>query len=677
MDFFNHIKNELNIILNQQQKEAVRAEDSRILLEACPGSGKTTTMVVRIAYLIICKMVDPSKILTLTFSRASARDMEGRFHKLFGRMINKPVHFSTIHSFCYRFLFHCQKKGRLVVPNLLEQTDGRKHKVLKDIYLRTHNEYLGEDEAAELSNEISFVKNKLISPNSLKSDFDDFTKIYDEYERFKKENNFMDFDDMLLMAYEILSGKSYLYDYYGQFEHVHVDEIQDTSLVQHKIIEKLSSRGNLFMVGDTDQSIYGFRGAEPDYIVNIKEHYDNIKILRLENNYRSTKTLVNLANMFIKQNAGRHDKNMCTGNGDGEEPRVFIAKSLDEQLKKIMELAGDGNDSLKTAVLFRNNLSGLPVAYKFIENGIPFYIRENYMSFFKHFVITDVFSMFNLAKDFSDIESFVKIYYKLGAPISRADVENLKNHMDREKDIFSELFSLFRHKKHLLEHIGRIKKALKRISRTNPYNAFNIMENELHYNLYLKKSMGALNVYSTLKYLAAGAKTFDDFKAKLRMLKNGIDQSLKNRRSDSVFLLTLHGSKGLEFDRVIIIDLIEGEFPCENSLEDLIMGNRKTYEEEVRLFYVGVTRSKNELYLMAPQRSGNQEVSPSRFINQFMAYENRTEYEEGKTIVHKKFGEGIIISRKDDVAVVVFKKSGRRKLSLTACIESGLITAGT
>jgi len=673
VDFFSYIKNELNIKLNRQQLEAVLAEDSRILLEACPGSGKTTTLVVRIAYLIICKKVAPSQILTLTFSRASARDMEERFNRLFGCLLNEPIHFSTIHSFCYKFLFYCQKKKQLIVPSLIEQIDGRKLKLLKDIYLEINKEYLGEDEVTELSNEISFVKNKLISPNALKSDFDSFPKIYNAYESFKKENNYIDFDDMLLLAYEILCGKKQLYEEYGRFGYVHVDEVQDTSLVQHRIIEELSNKGNLFMVGDTDQSIYGFRGAEPDYIVNIKDHYNNVKILKLENNYRSTQTLVNLSNKFIKQNINRHEKNMCTDNGEGAEPEVFLAKNLEEQLQKTVQLIGDTKDSIKAAVLFRNNLSGLPVALKFIENSIPFYIRENYMGFFKHFVINDVFSIFNLAADPSDMESFVKVYYKLGAPISRADIDNLKDYMEVKKDIFSALFRMFRHKKHLLDHIGRIRKALKRISRTNPYNALNIIENDLYYTTYLKKSMGALNVFSTLKYLASGTNTLSNFKAKLRMLKNGIDKSLKSQRQDSVFLLTLHGSKGLEFDRVIIIDLIEGEFPCESSLEDLITGNRKTYEEEVRLFYVGVTRSRKELYLLAPQKSGEQDISPSRFINQFMSL-NRAEFEEGNTVVHKKFGEGVIINCKDDVADIVFKKSGRRRISLAACLESGLIT---
>ena len=675
MDFFSYIKDELNIILNDQQKEAVQADERRILLEACPGSGKTTTLVVRIAYLILCKKVAPADILTLTFSRASAYDMEERFNRLFGCFLTEPIHFSTIHSFCYRFLFYCQKKSLLIVPSLLEQINGRKLKVLRDIYLDMENEYLSDDEATGLSNEISFAKNKLISPSQIKSDFENFPQIYQKYESYKKAYNLIDFDDMLLMAYEILCSNKKLYEDYGRYSYVHVDEVQDTSLVQHRIIEELSRNGNLFMVGDTDQSIYGFRGAEPDYIVNIEKQYNDSRVLKLEINYRSTQKIVSLSNRFIQQNQNRHEKSMHTENAEGTEPTVYLAKSREEQVQKAISLVGDGSDALKTAVLFRNNLSGLPIAYKLIEKDIPFYVRENYMSFFRHYVVADVFSFFQLSLDFSDMESFIRVYYKMGAPISKADMVYLKDHLEVKKDIFNELFRRYKSKRYMLEHIGRIRKALKRISHTDPLNALRIIENDLHYNFYLKRNSGALNVFSTLKYFAAGTKTVTDLKTRLRTLKNGIDQGYEKHREKAVSLLTLHGSKGLEFDKVILIDLIDGEFPCEESLEELITGSRNAYEEEVRLFYVGVTRSRNELYLLAPQKSDSKEITPSRFINQFAVFDSKNEFGEGQIVVHKKFGEGVIISCNDDLAEILFKKYGRRRLSITTCLKYGLLTA--
>lgn len=675
MDFFSYVRDELGIILNDQQKKAVQADEKRILLEACPGSGKTTTLVVRIAYLVLYKKVKPSNILTLTFSRASAQDMKERFNRLFGCFLINPINFSTIHSFCYKFLFYCQKRGVFAVPDLIEQNVGRKLKVLKDIYLRIQNEYLNDDEASELSNDISFIKNKLITPSQYNSVFDSFSEVFQKYEDFKKEHNLIDFDDMMLMTYKVLCTNKSLYEDYGQFQYINVDEVQDTSLIQHRIVEELSCDGELFMVGDTDQSIYGFRGAEPDYILNIKNHYSDSRILKLEINYRSTQKLVSLSNKFIQQNINRHDKNMHTENDEGEEPTVFLAKNQEEQIQRAMQLIADNPDKLKTAVLFRNNFSGLPLAYKLIEEGIPFYIRDNYMGFFKHFVIADVFSFFQLASDFSDVKSFTSIYYKLGAPISKTDILYLQNHMDEKKDIFKELFKRYRNKKHMLEHIGRIQKAFKKISHTDPYNALLIIEKDLDYNAYLKKNTGALNVFSKLKYFAEGTKKLGDFKARLRGLKNGIDQSFKNHSEESIFLLTLHGSKGLEFDKVILIDLIEGEFPGEKSLEDLIIGNRKAYEEEVRLFYVGVTRSRKEVYLLAPQKAESKDIKPSRFINQFMSFNNKIILEEGQAVIHKKFGEGIIISCKGDVAEILFKKSGRRRLSMSMCLESGLLKA--
>ncbi len=675
MDFFKYIREELGIVLNAQQKDAVVADERRILLEACPGSGKTTTLVVRIAYLILCKNVVSTDILTLTFSRASAQDMEERFNRLFGCFLEQKIHFSTIHSFCYTFLSYCQRKRILMLPDLIEQQGGRKLMVLKDIYRQIHNEYLSDDEVAELSNEIGFVKNKLIVPSEFDSVFDEFQMIFQSYENYKRERNLMDFDDMLNMAYEILCNNKSLYESYGHFNFVHVDEVQDTSLVQHRIIAELSQNGNLFMVGDTDQSIYGFRGAEPEYIVHIDDHYTDSKIMKLEHNYRSTKKLVSLSNSFIKQNINRHEKNMFTENEEGKEPEVFLVKNTEEQVQKVIQLIDDDISEYNTAVLFRNNISGLPISYKLIERNIPFYIRENYKGFFRHYVVNDVFSFFQLASDLSDIDSFIKVYYKMGAPISGSDIKQIKNNFEGKKDIIKTLFIYYHNKKYMLEHIGRIKKALKKISRLDPPNALITIEKDLNYDNYLKRNSGCMNVFSTLKYFAEGTKTLSEFKTKLRTLKNGIDQSFARQDKGAVSLLTIHGSKGLEFDKVILIDLIEGEFPGENSVEALLTGDRREYEEEVRLFYVGVTRSKKEVYLLAPQTSAGKVAKPSRFINQYVKYDNSIGFGEGQIVIHKKFGKGTILNSNDDVVEIHFEKYGRRKLSLSVSVQAGLLKA--
>jgi DNA helicase-2/ATP-dependent DNA helicase PcrA len=682
VEFLSYLKKDLNISLNDQQAEAVKAEDRRILLEACPGSGKTTTLVARIAYQILCRRFDASDMLTLTFSRASAKDMERRFATFFSSLVPQPVHFSTIHSFCYRFLFFCRKKQALSVPELIEkQYYNGKTKILGKLFVEINQEYPGEDQIEELSNAISYVKNKLIEPEQLKSDIESFSLIFRRYEEYKREKQLIDFDDMLTMAYDVLQKNKGLYREYGVFPQVLLDEAQDTSLLQHRIIEELSRQGSLFMVGDTDQSIYGFRGAEPDYIVNIRDLYPDARILRLETNYRSTGKIVQLSNQFIRQNVSRHQKNMSTGNETGEEPVIHVLKDMEQQLQKVMQIVEGVPCLRETAVLYRNNLSGLPVAWELIQRGLPFHIREDYSSFFRHFVVSDVFAFFSFAADPGDIESFRKIYYKMGASLSKNDVRKVEENLDsssysgqqHKTDILSLLLRQNLHRKNVAGHLVRIRRGMNRIMRSNPYQALEIMEDELQYGDYLKRNAGYANIFHVLKHFARNARTLEEYKVRLRTLKNGIDQYYRKAAPEAVHLLTLHGSKGLEFDNVILVDLIDGWFPDEKSLDDLSAGNRKAYEEEVRLFYVGVTRAKKKVFLLSPGKLEGKKAVQSRFVRQLMDGAQTGELGEGQIVHHTKFGEGVVKHCEDGVAEILFKRYGFRKLSIKTCMESGML----
>ena len=619
MDFLRFLKDDLNICLNKQQTEAIKVSGKRVLLEACPGSGKTTTLVSKNAYLILCGKAEPSDILTLTFSRASARDMEKRFYSLFRNLIPRPVHFSTIHSFCYGFLNYCRKKQILVMPELLEgKQEGRKLKILKNIYLSIKNEYVSEDALEEISNGISFVKNKLISPASYETEYIDFPLIFEKYEQYKKTNNMIDFDDILSLAYSVMKSDKSIYSGYASHSFVHVDEAQDISLIQHKIIELLSQNRNLFMVADTDQSIYGFRGADPEYIVNIKKLYPDTKIIKLETNYRSTGCIVELSNNFIMQNVYRHPKRMDTFNEKGKYPIYIAVKDSRAQVCKAIELLTQDSEKKTTAVLFRNNLSGIPLVYKLIKNGIPFYIRDNFSGFFKHVVVADVFNFFHFSENPDDIECFKKIYYKMGAPFSKTCISYLESDVGRDRNIIYALFDIYWRNRDMREHLFRIKKAIKKIRRSKPFRAFDIIINELCYGEYLKRNAGFSTVFSTLKQLADGTKTVSELKKNLKSVKHEIEHSYKTDNDAAVWLLTLHGSKGLEFDKVILIDLIDGLFPSEKSLDNAAAGKREQYEEEARLFYVGVTRARNEVFLIAPEKLDGKAVNPSRFIKRFL-----------------------------------------------------------
>jgi len=619
LDFFRFLKDELNICLNSQQIEAIRLSGKRVLLEACPGSGKTTTLVSKNAYLILCGKTEPSDILTLTFSRASARDMEKRFYGLFGNLIHRPVHFSTIHSFCYGFLNYCRKKQILEVPELLEgKQDGRKLKIIKSIYLSIKNELVSEDVLEDISNGISFVKNKLISPAEYETEYKDFPLIFEKYEQYKKTSNLIDFDDILLLAYSVLKSDKSVCCGFAAHRYIHVDEAQDVSLLQHKIIELLSENGSLFMVGDTDQSIYGFRGADPEYIVNIKALYPDTKIIKLETNYRSTACIVELSNNFIMQNVYRHPKRMDTYNEKGQYPKYVAAKDSRDQIRKVIELLTRGSEKKATAVLFRNNLSGIPLAYELVKKGIPFYMRDNYSGFFRHPVVADVFNFFHFSENPDDIECFKKIYYKIGAPFSKTCISYLESNAGTDRNIILALFDIYWKNRDMREHLFRIKKAIKKIRRSKPFRALEIIINELHYGEYLRRNAGFSTVFSTLKQLADGTKTVSELKERLGTVKSEIERSCRMDGDTAVSLLTLHGSKGLEFDEVILIDLIDGLFPSEKSLDNAAAGKRKLYEEETRLFYVGVTRARNEVFLIAPEKLDGKAVNPSRFIKRFL-----------------------------------------------------------
>jgi len=619
VDFFGFLENDLHISLNKQQAEAIKVFGKRVLLEACPGSGKTTTLVSRNAYLILCGKTEPSDILTLTFSRASARDMEKRFYSLFGNLIHCPVHFSTIHSFCYGLLNYCSKKQILHVPELLDgKQDGRKLKIIKNIYFSVKNEYLSEDALEEISNGISFVKNKLISPASYKTEYQDFPVIFEKYEQFKKTNNLIDFDDILSLAYSLLKSDERICSGYAAHKFVHVDEAQDISLLQHKIIEILSKNGSLFMVGDTDQSIYGFRGADPEYIVNIKKIYPDTKIIKLETNYRSTGCIVELSNHFITQNIYRHKKRMDTVNKKGEYPKFIAAKDPKDQICKVIKLLTRGSEKKTAAVLFRNNLSGIPAAHELIKNGISFYMRDNYSGFFRHPVVADVFNFFHFSENPDDINCFKKIYYKMGTPFSKTCISYIESNAGRMRNIIYTLFDVYWKNREMREHLFRIIKAMKKIRRSKPFKALEIIIDDLYYGEYLKRNSGFSTVFSTLKQLADGTKTVSELKKRLRIIKNEIEHSYRMAGNADVCLLTLHGSKGLEFDKVILIDLIDGIFPSEKSLDNAAAGQRGLYEEETRLFYVGVTRARDEVFLIAPGKLDGKTVNPSRFIKRFL-----------------------------------------------------------
>lgn len=388
--------------LSTEQREAILTVNGPVLLIAGPGSGKTTVIVNRV-YNLIKSGVNPKSILTLTFNKAAQLEMERRFEKLYGNRIREKVRFATLHSFCNRVVRDYEiMKGQSLRRIEGIDEDINKKILLKDIYFSINSTKINDDELDNLINEISYIKNKMIK-NADDSFFSSkkFKNVYKTYEEYKKKNLMIDFDDMLTYAYSILSRyPQVLKEYKKQYKYIQVDEGQDLSNIQFAILKQLAGPdGNIFIVADDDQSIYRFRGAEPQYILNISHEFNNLRLFRLENNYRSSSNIVDLTSKFIMKNDKRYLKSHKTKNKRADDPVIIRVVNESEQqdflLKKIEELLKE-KKSKSIGILYRNNLSSILVSEKLQRNGISFRIRQNRLFYFKHWLVQEVCAFYYL-----------------------------------------------------------------------------------------------------------------------------------------------------------------------------------------------------------------------------------------------------------------------------------------
>lgn len=612
--------------LSEEQKKAISHIKGPALVLAVPGAGKTTVLIHRTANLILNEGISPEKILSITFSRASARDMKERFNNLYGDITNIPVHFSTIHSFAYKLIrdYAYRKRQRYI---LIEDMKKKLNKVqlLKNIYFSINNDYITEEKLESIINSIGYIKNMLITPDEYVSQFkvdtNNFLEIFNAYESYKKNNSLIDFDDMLTLALDILQEDKYLLEKYrSRYEYIQVDEGQDTSKVQLEIIRTLAHpKNNLFIVADDDQSIYGFRGAYPEGLFQFNKIYKDGKIYYMEENYRSTKNIVNICNRFIKKNTLRFNKDIFTKNPYIEPIKLVKVKNLEEQYTYLMEQLEGIVDYKNTAILYRNNLSVIGIMEALERKGIPFYIKDFKIKFFDHWLVQDIIDFFLLAQDNSNILAFERIYYKMNGFISKVQLNSIKA-LHYEDSVFDRLLSLPGLNDFYKKNFLSLKLNFKKLSKLKPYEGIDLIEKNLGYGDYLKEShmrfgysMDSLEIIlNYLKIIASNTMDLNGFLARLKYLEYLCSHSKDNR--EGLTLSTVHSAKGLEFDRVYMIDLIDGEFPNGSSIDSFNKGDIAPLEEERRLFYVGMTRAKSYLTLITYINKNNKEVKPSRFL---------------------------------------------------------------
>lgn len=619
--------------LSIEQNQAINHIDGPALVLAVPGAGKTTVLIHRTYNLITNQGVNPEKILSITFSKASAMDMKERFNTIFPDIPSPLVKFSTIHAFCFSLIkeysFINKISYRLIED---DKNELNKYTLLKAIFLKLNKEHITEERLDSLLSSIGYIKNMMITPDSFKKnnrvDIDNFVEIYNIYEDYKRRNFLLDFDDMLTISMEILNDNPYLLKKYrDKYDYFQLDEGQDTSKIQLSIIKLLASpKNNLFIVADDDQSIYGFRGAFPKGLLEFNKEFNNGKLYFMEKNYRSTKNIVSICNKFIKTNKERYKKEIYTDNDFLEPIDIIKVKNIKDQYKIILDSLKD-KDLSDCCILYRNNLSSVGLIEILERSKIPFYMRDTKLRFFNHWILTDILSFMDFASDTSNLEIYESIYYKARGYIAKKHI-NFAKTLDYSIPVFDRIKEYPNLNEFYIKTLRDLKHDFKRLSKLKPFEAIEFIQKELEYDEYLKEnSMKFGYTYDTAKtilyYLQLISKNSGDlneFKGRLAHLKY-LSLNSKNNKG-SLTLSTIHSAKGLEFDSVYMVDLVEGDFPSISSIEAIEKGNMELLEEERRLFYVGMTRAKKHLTLITTKNLGDKELEPSRFLDEIVDKKN-------------------------------------------------------
>ena len=424
---------EFHIMLNDQQLAAVQAIEEPTLLLAVPGSGKTTVLVTRIGYMVYCKGIAPEEILVVTYNVAAKSDMQRRCKKMFGEDLSMRVEFRTINGICAKAIaLYSRMVGKQAFELLSDE--GEKARILAGIYQRIEHGFPSENDLSDLATRITYIKNRMLSKEEiarLNAECDyDLAKIYEAYRREMRARSLMDFDDQLVYAYTMFRSAPALLDaFWDRYSYIMVDEAQDTSKIQHAIIELLAGREHhLFMVGDEDQSIYGFRAAYPEALLSFEDRYPGARVLLMETNYRSDAGIVAAADAFIRQNSLRHEKHMRPWHQEAGTIRTIDIARRKGQYGYLLKVARnlmekDAEDQKTTAVLYRDNESALPLIDLLEKQEIPYRIKNAEISFFSHRIVNDIRNIILFAADTTNTELFLQIYYKLQFFIKKADAE--------------------------------------------------------------------------------------------------------------------------------------------------------------------------------------------------------------------------------------------------------------
>ena len=811
---FEEYKKQYSLQLTDQQDRAVQAVDGPVLVLAVPGAGKTTVLVARLGYMLLCCGIRPEEILTVTYTVAATRDMRRRFERMFGEVCPgaERLEFRTINGICARVIAEYGKRI-WKEPFALQTDEGEIQRLLRGLYIEETKTYPTESETADLRSRVSYIKNMQLSGRELEELDEEagypLSAIYRRYCSAMKQQGRMDYDDQMVYALTILTRcPELLQEYRERYRYLCVDEAQDTSKIQHRILKLLSGNGNLFMVGDEDQSIYGFRAAWPEALLSFEQDHPGAKVLLMERNFRSDAAIVKAANQLIQKNRLRHPKCMIPVREQKSRVRIFSVKKREDQYAYLVEQAracipGQAEEEAQhphtTAVLYRNNESAVPLIDRLEREGIPYNVRSADLSFFTSRVIYDVIGIYRFLQNPGDTALFLQIYYKLNLYVSKRAAEEVCRKIKFESDIDMSLSnssigadasgktaaleacrnvqtsetgtrlmggerqensgisqnvkaqdgkdgtanqrnilaSLLRQPgmpEYVRKAVREVRRHAERILHGPALTALQLIDGPLGYGAYLERMGLGRGKLDLLEVLAESEPSMESLLRRMDVLQTTIRE--KDYDPQCGFLLsTIHASKGLEYDRVFLMDVGDGVFPGVLPPEQMGQGRGRTagpgaasrpyssgkgengkcsfqggtqvqsakqkaelsvFEEERRIFYVGITRARNELTILKlPQGSvfadellpkvssrgrGKEPVgkkNAARKEPDALVIREFCEKVRGghRRVIHARYGSGDILKldEKKKRIMIQFDDGMQRKLDLAIAVGTGLL----
>lgn len=672
--------------LNENQKNAVQHIDGPCMVLAGPGSGKTRVITYRIVNMIINNNINPKNILAISFTKASSMEMKNRAISLSHDNRLNSVTYGTFHSVFFRILRFFEKYE---LDCILDEKS-KKYAIkgmLKNLSVENAED---DDFIISVINEISYVKNELMDKLDFDSEIltkDEFTKVYNMYEDYKAQMKKIDFDDMLIKTYYLLKNNQRILDRVrGVYKYILVDEFQDINKVQFEVIKLIASpSNNIFVVGDEDQSIYGFRGSRPDFLLEFENYFSNSKKYILDINYRSKKGIIDIANKLIHKNENRYEKVIkCDREDKGIVKYINVEDSEDEARKigkDILNKCEDNNINYDDfAIIYRTNIQSRALVDVFMDMHIPFVVRDSIVTIYDHWVAKDLLAYLRLAIDPYINEDWIRVINK---PFRYISKDSIKLASEDRNFIDSLITKGGLHPKQI-KTLNDLEIDISYLKTLHPKDAISYIRTSLDYDRYVLdycsnrkiKPGGLVEILNELESSSTNFKTIIEYLDHIEKVKSEIIESRNNKNSEGVIFTTMHSAKGLEFPYVYIIGTNEGTIPHEKScdLDDEIK-RREAVEEERRLLYVGITRAQDELYISIPKNKYGRKVFESRFVDEIKSptREDFKSIKIGDRIEHKKFGLGTIIG-KDTKMIEVKFKSGLKSLDYIICFKNGIIS---